>query len=86
MKPDPYGLRFYGLSGAGPNRIPYLFSLVNNGSGDVSGISQVQKYFSQHSNLRKTYEKSIVTTNIIEPESASALWALQIYQACLNTP
>ena len=46
MKPDPHRLRYYGLSGAGLNAIPYLFSLVNNGSGNISGILQVKKYLS----------------------------------------
>ena len=79
MKPDPYGLRLHGLSGAGPNCMPCLFSLVNNGLGDISGILQVKKYLSQHSNLRTTYEKCIVNNKMIESDSASALWALQMH-------
>ena len=42
MKPDPCGLRCYGLSAPGPSSPPCLFSIVSNGLGDSSGVSSVE--------------------------------------------
>ena len=77
IKPIKYGLRFYGLASSAAGIPPYLFSFINNGSGNTSNKSLPENYVDQYPKLRRPYEKILKPSKLVDPKSPSALWALQ---------
>ena len=78
-KPIKFGIRFYAVVGW---QYHYLFSIWDNGSGNKIKTSQATKFTDVFRDLRSTYKEHIQTNlkATVDPQKASALWALQIAQ------
>lgn len=75
-KPQPYGIRFYAVVGS---KFTYLHSMVDNGSGNLTGFSRVQSYTAVFRNLRTVYENHFNASSCtVDIHSSTALWILQI--------
>ena len=76
-KPIKFGIRFYAVVGW---KYTYLHSLWDNGSGNKTKFSAASRYCTVFRDMKQAFD-NIITNDpekILLPESASALWALQI--------
>ena len=76
-KPVKFGIRFYALAGW---KHTYLHSLWDNGRGNKLKFSPASRYCSVFQDMRQSFDTFITNDpeEIILPDSASALWSLQI--------
>ena len=90
-KPDKYGIRFYGLVGW---RYLYLYSVVDNGSGNIDKTPPANRYIGTFPKLvtmfRKFADKSSPANNkdepAIDPSSPSAVWLMQMAHMAKSNP
>ena len=76
-KPVKFGIRFYAVVGW---KYTYLHSLWDNGRGNKLKFSPASRYCSVFQDMRQSFDTFITNDpeEIILPDSASALWSLQI--------
>lgn len=73
-KPVKWGIRFYAVVGWAH---AYLHSFQDNGSGNKTGQSPVQRYTTLFRNLRGAVERKI-DGKLVSKSSSSALWCAQM--------
>ena len=80
-KPVRFGIRFYTVVAW---QLPYLHTLWDNGRGNRTGASPPVAYCSMFRGMRGPYERT-VTGELVQKDSPSALWCLQIgYQTLMH--
>ena len=78
-KPDPYGIRFYSVVGWSP---VYLSSMNDNRRGNYQSESGAEAYCRNFTALRTPYNTHIRNSTVIDGNSATALWILQLAHPC----
>lgn len=73
-KPDKFAIRSY--CNVGSTDL-YIHSIFDNGRGNLSPLSQVERYNHLHRIFGQILNTSFNSTSIIEKSSASALWLCQ---------
>lgn len=75
-KPHKFAIRLYGIV---EQKTRYIHTLVHNRSGNRTGVSPVAAYLKLFKGLRGAFNRKL-DENLINAESRSAVWCLQIMQ------
>ena len=75
-KRDPYGIMFYAVLVWNPGT--YLFSFSDNRSGNITGVSPDEAYCHVFPEMRTPYNKFLKHPKVIDPQTPTALWILQM--------
>lgn len=82
-KPDKYAIRFYAVVGT---KYTYLSSIIDNRSGNTTGETGPEAFTRLFRDLRTPYNNVIVNSNMIDKDSPTALWILQMAQQTKQFP
>ena len=74
-KPDKYAIRFYSVVGS---RNTYISSLMDNRSGNKTGLSGPEDFCRIYRDMRTPYNRIFTDSSTVDKDSPSALWILQM--------